>query len=90
MAVLQEGKLWGGQRFRCKLTIISKEGEFEEDPSVVCINQVEETCCAISVSLRGRTKDVWGKYESVYESTNLLSMGRKVGADYQQSLKSLL
>ena len=85
MAVLQEGKLWGGQRFRCKLTIISKEGEFEEDPSLVCANQMEETCCSISVSLRGGDF-----FEGVYESTNLLSMGRKVGADYQQSLKSLL
>ena len=67
--------------FRCKLIIFSKEGEFKEDPSLVCTNQVEETCCTISVSLRGETRIYWDEYEGVYESTNLLSMGRKVGAD---------
>ena len=57
---------------------ISKGGEFEEAPSVVCTNQSDEACSAISVSLRGKTRSRHEDYEGVYKSSNFLSMGRKV------------
>ena len=57
---------------------ISKGGEFEEALSVVCTNQSDEACSAISVSLRGETRSEYSRPEGVYKSSNFLSMGRKV------------
>ena len=57
-----------------------KGGEFEDDPSVLCTNQREEPCCKITISLSKEAEEEVGYYAGVYKSTNLLSMGRKVGA----------
>ena len=55
-----------------------KGGEFEDDPSVLCTNQREELCCKITVSLSKEAKKEVRWCAGVYESTNLLSMGREV------------
>ena len=57
-----------------------KGGEFEDDPSVLCTNQREEPCCKITVSLNKEAAGSTDYCAGVYESTNLLSLGRKVGA----------
>ena len=65
---------------------ISKGGEFEEAPSVVCANQLDEACSAISVSLRGKTRSRHKGFEGVYKSSNFLSMGRKVSTEHINNL----
>ena len=78
--------IWEGadfQIFRNKF----KDGEFEDDPSVLCTNQREEPCCKITVSL---SKEVGHSFSAgVYERTNLLSMGREVVTVSQPSFVNL-
>ena len=56
---------------------------------MLCTNQREEPCCKITVSLSKEAKKEVGRCAGVYESTNLLSMGREVVTVSQLSFINL-
>ena len=55
----------------------NNKGKFEEDASIICNNQ-PEVPCIITVSLSGKGKEGLSFCGGRYESTGLISMGRKV------------
>ena len=62
------------------------KGKFEEDESLICSNQPESPCCSITVSFSEEAKEDVGFCAGKYESTGLMSMGREVNSEYEQSV----
>ena len=58
--------------------------DFEEDQSLTCAPPLASSPpCCLTIHLTGPAKDAVGQCEGVYQSTELMSMGRKV---YEESL----
>ena len=53
-------------------------GKYEEDANIICTNQSESPCWILRVSLSGQAKKECSSCAGMYESTGLISMGRKV------------
>ena len=58
--------------------------DFEEDQSLTCAPpEASSPPCCLTIHLTGPAKDAVGQCEGVYQSTELMSNGRKV---YEESL----
>ena len=60
----------------------SNRGNFEEDPTLICILPSTSPPCCLTLTLSGAAKEAHGDCEGEYKSTGMTSMGRKVFKHY--------